>query len=67
MISELILIDAINSSSDMIWYASKTLQSHYCPFCDNKMKQVREFATHYLHLNYSNESKNNNDVVQIKN
>ncbi len=64
MISELNLIDASKSCSDMILYPSKTLPFYYFPFCDNRIKQIRENTINYSHLSYSNESKNKDDAIE---
>ncbi len=50
--------------SDMIWYPSKTLPFYFCPFCDNQLKQVREYATLHPHLNYN---ETNDNVVESEN
>ncbi len=75
MISESNHTDSINSCSDMIWYQSKILPSYYHPFCDDDLKQVREYTTLHPHLNYNKtinntfESRNKNeddDAVESK-
>ncbi len=48
----------------MIWYTSKTLPFLFLSIFDNKLKNVREYATLYPHLNYN---ENNNDTVDSGN
>ncbi len=64
MISELNILDSIHNCSDMIWYQSQILPFYFCPFCDNHLKHVREYATLHPHLNYN---KTNNDAVESGN
>ncbi len=60
------LINIIVIHSDMVWNPSIDLLLYYCPFCDDNMKKVREYAILYPHWNYR-DTKEDKEKHQLYN